>query len=284
MDETYCGNVCEVCDSREELNCPGCKDGPGRRYAVECELAKCARDKGHATCATCAYRGSCGKLTFRTNMAKNRIRKIEAENEKKALIAQRVPILAKWLWIYFWLLIPNAIGSYMMDEKLVKWIPGLWTPGLILTTLCTLGAVYILLKIGAVNSRYLTAAVCGLVSSGISLLMDLYFGSELPGWSLFLSIPAMCVGLVGEYNEFTAHSEVLYGVDNELAVKWVVLWKWNIGLLLGMFGSTLLAAIIPAIGSLILLAAAVGIVVVSVLRWGYLYRTAKAFREYPVGV
>ena len=37
-------------------------------------------------------------------------------------------------------------------------------------------------------------------------------------------------------------------------------------------------------GAIALIAAAIGTVVVSILKLVYLYRTAKIFREYPVGV
>ena len=52
MAETYCGKSCAECTKKEELNCMGCKTGPGRPFGGDCELAKCVRDKGHETCET----------------------------------------------------------------------------------------------------------------------------------------------------------------------------------------------------------------------------------------
>ena len=50
MAETYCGKSCEECTKKEQLDCSGCKTGPGRQFGGDCELAKCVRDKGHETC------------------------------------------------------------------------------------------------------------------------------------------------------------------------------------------------------------------------------------------
>ena len=42
--------------------------------------------------------------------------------------------------------------------------------------------------------------------------------------------------------------------------------------------------IIPILGAIAILGCAIGTVVVGILKLVYLYRTAKIFREYPVGV
>jgi hypothetical protein len=114
-----------------------------------------------------------------------------------------------------------------------------------------------------------------LLQSSIAFLREQYGSS-------FFTIPAAIIALVGEYNEYMGHSAVLTGVDNELSEKWEVLWKWYIGLFLGMFGCILLMLIIPILGAIALIGAAIGLVVVGILKLVYLYRTAKLFREYPV--
>lgn len=77
-----------------------------------------------------------------------------------------------------------------------------------------------------------------------------------------------------------AHSIVLTGVDNELSKKWEVLWKWYIGLFLGMFGCIIVMLIAPVLGAIAILGCAIGTIVVSILKLVYLYHTAKIFREY----
>lgn len=285
MTETYCGKSCAECTQKEQLNCSGCKTGPGRQFGGDCELAKCIRDKGHKTCDTCSYKGNCGTLRSRDNMPDYRRRKIEAEEKRKAAIAKRAPVLGKWLWIIFWLIIPSTIGSLMANESTAKILPGLFMPGQIINAICSLTYGAILLKLGSEEDRYRTAGICALIAGASSALAAIVNGGfEGATWILIFTIPAAIIALVGEYNEYMAHSAVLSGVDNELSEKWEVLWKWYIGLFLGIFGSILVMLIIPVLGAIAVIGCTIGTVVVGILKLVYLYRTAKIFREYPVGV
>lgn len=285
MAETYCGKSCAECTKKEQLNCSGCKTGPGRQFGGDCELAKCIRSKGHETCDTCGFKGNCGTLRSRDSMPDYRIRKIEAEEMRKAAIAKRAPVLGKWLWIIFWLIIPSTIGSLMANESTAKILPGLFMPGQIINAVCSLTYGAILLKLGSEEDRYRTAGICALIAGGVSAVVAIITGSaEEATWTLLFTLPAAVVAMVGEYNEYMAHSAVLSGVDNELSEKWEVLWKWYIGLFGVMIGSILVMLIIPILGALAILAAAIGTIVVSILKLVYLYHSAKIFREYPVGV
>ena len=285
MAETYCGKNCAECSKREELNCQGCKAGPGRQFGGDCELAKCVREKGHETCETCGFKGNCGTLRSRESMPDYRIRKIESEKMRKAAIAKRAPVLGKWLWVIFWLIIPSTFGSIMAHETTAKILPGLFMPGQIINAICSLIYGAILLKLGSEEDRYRTAGICALIAGASSALAAMINGgSDGATWILIFTIPAAIVAIVGEYNEYMAHSAVLSGVDNELSEKWEVLWKWYIGLFAGIFGSILLMLIIPVLGAIAVIGTTIGTVVVSILKLVYLYRTAKIFREYPVGV
>ena len=285
MAETYCGKSCAECTKKEDLNCPGCKTGPGRQFGGDCELAKCVRDKGHETCETCGFKGNCGTLRSSESMPDYRIRKIESEKMRKAAIAKRAPVLGKWLWIVFWFIIPSTIGSLMANETTAKVLPGLFMPGQIINAICSLTYGVILLKLGSEEDRYRTAGICALIAGGVSAVVAIITGTaEEATWTLLFTLPAAVVAMVGEYNEYMAHSAVLSGVDNELSEKWEVLWKWYIGLFLGMLGCILVMLIAPVLGAIAILGCAIGTVVVGILKLVYLYRTAKIFREYPVGV
>ena len=202
MAETYCGKNCAECSKREELNCQGCKAGPGRQFGGDCELAKCVRDKGHETCETCGFKGNCGTLRSRESMPDYRIRKIESEKMRKAAIAKRAPVLGKWLWIIFWLVIPSSIGSIMAHETTAKILPGLFMPGQIINAICSLIYGAILLKLGSEEDRYRTAGICALIAGVSSALAAMINGgSDGATWILIFTIPAAIVALVGEYNE-----------------------------------------------------------------------------------
>ena len=94
-------------------------------------------------------------------------------------------------------------------------------------------------------------------------------------------IVTIVVDMLGEYYEFMGHTDVLCDVDTVLSDKWFNLWKWYLGTFLCIISGTVLAVILPLIGLLVVLAATVGTLVVSVLKIVYLYKTAKAFRTFP---
>ena len=281
MAETYCGKICAECAHKETMNCPGCKAGPGRTFGGDCELAKCVRNKSHETCDTCISRTNCGTLQGRDSMPDYRRRRIEAEEERKAAIARRAPILGKWLWILFWLIIPSEIAGLMTNQTVINMVPVLYIPGLVLeVTVLTFYGV-ILLKLASEEERYRTAGICSLIANGASVLVAcLSGGGETPPWTLLISLPAAIVSFVGMYNECMAHSAVLTGVDNEQAEKWEKLWKWYIGLFAAMIGSIVVMLLLPLLGAIVILASAIGVLVIGIVKLVYLYRTAQIFRDF----
>lgn len=283
MAETYCGKSCTDCTQKEALSCPGCKAGPGKQYGSDCKLAKCCIEKGHQECATCGFNGSCGTLRGKNNMPDYRLKAIEAEKARMAAIAKRAPILGKWLWILFWLIIPSTAASLMTNKTIVGWIPSVFMPGLVLSAICSLVYGVILIRLASEEERYKTAGICALVSGAVSVLIAcISGGAEAPTWTLLFSLPAAIISFVGEYNEFTAHSIVLNGLDNDQAEKWTFLWKWYIGMYGAVLGSILLIVVTPVLGLLVMLAAAIGLAVVGIVKLVYLYRTATLFKAYKI--
>ena len=110
--------------------------------------------------------------------------------------------------------------------------------------------------------------------------MILFAVPEESGLWWALSLPAAVLELVSVYQECNAHADVLEGLDDRLAGKWRLLWRWKIGLLLGIFGSVLLMLLSVLLSLLVMLAIAVSAIVVAVLQLVYLYRTAKLFRQH----
>lgn len=281
MAETYCGKNCAECTQKELLNCQGCKYGPGRRFGGDCKIAKCVMEKGHETCDTCSFTGNCSIQRSCTGMSEERIRRLEAEAARKAEAAKQAPLLGKWLWIIFWLIIPSSVASILTNQTVIQYLPGLNLPGQILNAICC--AIYgiSLLKLASTDEHYRKAGIFVLIAGGVSAAVAVVAGAtgETPTWTLLLTIPAAIVALVGEYNEYMGHSAILSGVDNELSEKWDVLWRWYIGLFLGMFGCILVMLIIPILGALALIGAAIGLAVISIKKLVYLYHTAKLFRS-----
>ena len=280
MAETYCGKSCGECEHKESMSCPGCKAGPGRQYGGDCELAKCARIKAHETCNTCGLRVHCGHYRDRYHFPEYRLKKQEAEEQKRATLARRAPILGKWLWILFWLVIPVSIASTISDDAVGQLFPGLCAAGQVVRILCEVAYGLILLKLAAEESRYRKAGVFTLIYGGLFAILTVVSAlTKSPAWILLISIPTAVVELIGEYHEYSAHGAVLADWDKALSDKWAVLWKWFIGLYLGTFGCIFVALLSPVLGTFSLLGAVIGLIVVAVLKLVYVYRTARLFRQ-----
>ena len=281
MSESYCGKVCSECGRIEQCNCPGCRMGPGKQYSGNCGIAKCARDKGHDTCNSCIFRGNCAALRDRDQMSDCWHEKTQTQQQLEAELARRAPVLGKWLWFLFWLIVPSSVGGILAENILPLGSGATWF-GSLLGGGCSLLYALIILKLGAVQDRYRTAGIYLIIGNAANLLLT-PFSEFFHNQSLYLLaiIPFAVLSLIGQYHEFMGHSAVLIGFDRQLSEKWEKLWKWNIGTYLGLIGCVLVVVIVPLLGILLMLAAAIGIIIVSVMKLIYLYRTAKIFRNYP---
>ena len=213
-------------------------------------------------------------------MPESRMKKQRLERERMERTQQKADLLGKWLWILFWIVVPSSVSGLMTNDNVVGLFPGLYLPGTVLNAFCLAAYCFVLWKISPESGRYRTASICCAISAGIGLLIALVFGSEVPGWTLVITVPAGVVALVGEYSEYMGHAEVLYDVEPEFSERWEKLWRWVIGMFLGMLASALLILIIPVLGLLAFIVSGIGTVVVSVLKLVYLYQSAKVFRSY----
>lgn len=282
MAETYCGKSCGECVHKEPMHCAGCKIGPGRTYGGDCELAKCVRAKGHETCRTCTLKGQCGNLRTCQYFPEYRRRKQEEEKQARETQERRASLFGKWLWILFWLVIPTSIAAVISVDTVGQLFPGLYVAGKVLSIFCLVTYGLVLLKLGTEENSYQKAGIFTLIYGGMFAFLTVVSAlTTSQGWILLISIPAIIMELIGEYHEYCAHSAILADLDAELSEKWTLLWKWFIGLYLAMFGCIILI-MVPLLGALCLLAAVIGLLVVSILKLVYLYRTAKLFREYSV--
>ena len=230
--EGICGRMCDACTWKEQLDCPGCQDGPGRRFSGGCPIADCCREKGHTACVTCTF--STGCALRRRDMPQNRLWAVEAERERRARLDRNAPVLAKWLWLLFWLVTPSVFSNILTMDTVAGAFPTAGVVGNVLAFLISLAYGVLLWQLREAAGRYRTAALCylaGGIISGVLLLPAIPEGNWL--WWL-LSLPVMVLELCAAYQEFYAHAEVLEELDPELAGKWRLLWKWWIGLLLGM--------------------------------------------------
>ncbi len=279
MADTYCGKCCENCTHKEALQCPGCKAGPGSRHSTECYLANCCLEKGHKSCATCAFMASCDTLRRRDSLPEERLRARARAAEKQLRDEKCAALMGKHLWLLFWLVIPSNLAGVL--SSLADSVPALYWPGTILTGLSTLAYGFILLLLHPANERYNKAGGFMLAGAAITLLTDLAGGGPdkiNTTATMLFSLPAAILGLVGQRHEFKGHAEVLNNFDASLAEKWRKLWKWYMISLAVMIGSILLLPLFPLLGLLSILAGLVALIVTSIIKLILLYRSAKFFR------
>jgi len=288
MSETLCGKTCSECQYKEQLNCPGCKTGPGKHLGGECEIASCCWSKGHQECATCGFNSHCAPLRGSMHMPEYRLKKQESDAVWKAIVAKRAAVLGKWIWIIFWLNILLNVASGMTNQIVVTLLPQLYLPGEILTTLSYIASGVIFLILSPEESRYKTAGICTLVAGvweAITVVAANGFSFSnpvltAPDWVSVLNIPVAIVLIVNVRNEFKAHSAVLTGIDVGLSANWSKLWTWYCGTLVVSLASVLLSPLFGALSAIIVLAASLATTVISIIRLVYLYQTAKVFRWY----
>ena len=279
MADTYCGKNCEECSWRERLECPGCKNGPGGRWQGECELAKCCRDKAHVSCDTCINNASCGILQARDRMPEKRIMKREAQEREKEDLKRKSVFLGKWFWILFWMVVLANVGGVLTFEMVTSLCPFLYLPGKIVEFAASLGYSIVLLRMAAECHCYKTAGICGFIAIAWSIFGEVSSAAGAEAIAVLVSLPGLVVGLIQEYNEYKGHEIVLAGADNELSDKWARLWKWYVGLLAATLGSILIALCNAFLGMLVVLVGSIGGLVLGIVKWVYLYRTARTFRD-----
>ena len=270
--EGLCGRDCETCAYREQLNCGGCHT-MGR-----CPVAVCCREKGHETCGTCTQASYCG-LRRSGAGPEARLREQEVLQAREAWMRENAPLLGSRLWLLFWLLIPNILANVMTLDQVAAAFPKVGLAGEVLSLFVSTLHALVLLSLRRVNRSLGLAGILNLVSGGCTVLMIAAAGGS-SALVLLLLFSVLGVSIAAMYFEFRGCWEVLDGLNDDLAGKWRMVWKWTVGLLAGMVGCIVLAFLIPALALLALLADLIGILVISVMQWVYLYRTARLFRDW----
>lgn len=276
--ENVCGKSCESCAWKDQLNCAGCRTDMGKPFTGPCDIAACCREKGHAECGTCAYLSGCPRRARRDDIPRQELQRREDEAAKQRRLAETAPLMAKWTWLMFWLVVPSELASLLTADFVTQAFPAAEAAGRVLEILCNLAYALFLWKLTPVLREYRTAALCQLAVMLVSLVLLIL--PEKPALILLLGIPSIIVSFYGNYVEFFAHAQAVEPLDADLAAGWRKLWKLvllTLGALVFLFFSMFMGAFVVVLAAL----AAVGLAIYyAVTRMIYLWRTAKRFREW----
>ena len=274
----YCGKNCNECTYKEQLNCPGCAQGPGNVWTGDCKLAKCCDDKGHDNCESCGHKSRCGLLSSKHTIPKERISKLKAKEAEYERIAKITPTLSKYLPILFWTTIVAQIAGFFTADTLESVFPPLFYSATAVNFLCAMLYGIILFLMSSTSTWYKTAGLLYITGPLVSLVsLVLIILTRHPALIL-LSIASLIITLFGQYNEFKGHEEVLFDVDPDLSDKWKNLWKWNLYTYIAVIASLILAIMLPVIGAIIALVSSIAAIVLAILKIYYLYKTAETFK------
>ena len=283
MEHTRCGNICEQCALRAQLDCPGCRAGPGSDDSCDCELAKCCRDMDCQDCAACRFHPTCLLLAEREQLPADRLRRRAEEADRRAARERQAPVLGRWLRALFWLIVPDALAALLTLEPVALRFPPAARAGHLLSWLCDAASILILFRLGAVADHYRLAGWCQLLGLPLAILSALFLDSPAAGgWKLIASSLSLVIGMAGTYQRFMGHRDILWGVDNALAGRWDALWRWFAIGIAAILADMLLVLVLHLLGMLILLAALLELLVIGILELIALYRTARCFPGAPV--
>lgn len=196
------------------------------------------------------------------------------------MLQRKATFFGKWMWILFLMIIPNAIHAIMTLDFVIEMFPQMNLIGSLFGLGCSIASGLILIKMSEKESQYQIAGIFMIITNVINTVIEVFEVSE--GWAFFIVFPTLLFGLIATYNEFMAHASVMRGIDDMMSKKWSALWTWYVRVLLCFGGSIILMLIIPLVGLTALLGAAIGVVVLSIAKMVYLYRSAKICRGYSI--
>ena len=182
--------------------------------------------------------------------------------------------LGKWIWLYFILIVPSIISGVF---GAITSAPVLVLIGNIISIAVSVASIVILVILGQYDKNYKTAGLLQIPVFVTSLIQTIAFTTDVPIWYSLIDLVAALVGLYGTYLEFKTHAYVTSTVDPMLSANWMKLWKWMVICMVVTICSVFLL-LIPIIGILVMVAGAIGLVVCTIIKLIYLYRTAKLFQ------
>lgn len=193
--------------------------------------------------------------------------------EREPFPAEHALLLGKYLPILFWILIATAAVGLVTNRtgdvlNAVKLLAQSAATG------------WVMLKLSRVHSGYRLAGILDIAGGVIGFITELLpADGNAVGLLILVLIPSLVLSFVAMYQEYNAHADVMEDMDVEFARKWRALWKWTVGLLIGLVPCLVLVVGAAGFGLLVMLLDAIGLVVTAVLYAVYLWRMAKRFQS-----
>lgn len=300
-----CMRDCEQCSLRQEYGCRGCLESGGQPFWGSCRVVECCHSRGQQNCGQCVNGPSCATVQEAERCREEWPQK-DAERRAawQAGMARRVPVLAQWLPVMFWLTLCSTVLN-LVDE-----LPLGEGAALVLNVVSMglgIGCLVVYWKLSVLSDRLRLVWRLELASVTVSvvltvlLLADLIQADPSSGLAILAVVGALAVmvmGMVVLYQFCEAMAEeleqsvspappggayrgIFLSLPQKLADDWRLLRKcifWSIG---GLVGSAVLAVLMR--GSilllLVMLAAAVVLLGCGVAHLVMLWKSSCFFRD-----
>ncbi|MBQ7346171.1 MAG: hypothetical protein IJW45_08965 [Oscillospiraceae bacterium] len=187
---------------------------------------------------------------------------------------KELPPLVRCLTFLFWLTIATSVISLLANEM---FFPEYRVQLVFLSAISMFAYSLVLLALSKICDGYRIAGVCGLVFTALDLIADLNEGIELV-WIFLLA--AAIFGFFMEYQEYLAHADAVEEYDSAVAEQWRSLWLWKLWVTIASIASVFLALFTQFLAAMVLFAATIAGIIISVIHMVYLYRTARVCRNY----
>lgn len=144
-------------------------------------------------------------------------------------------LFVKWMKYLFYVQIAAGVAG------LISAVPVLDVIVLWVSRALSIATVVVLLKMAPLNARYKKAAIFSCVGFALAILTTL---TDIAALVLAVSI----CSLVGTYQEYCGHSEMVETMDAKLAKNWHSLFNWQIfsGIIVGVLGGVLVVVSVIA--------------------------------------
>lgn len=300
-----CGKDCKGCEYRQQYNCRGCLETGGNPVWGNCRAAACCHSQGMQNCGECPSHDGCGRPA---EMERTRLRWERDEASRRTAwregLARRVPLMAQWLPVLFWLSLVSSVLSFA--EELPLGDGGTIVLNVV-DAVIGIAALVVYWKLSALSDRFrlvwqlqIACQVVAVVLIAL-MLLTLLAPALMSGLAALAAVGALgvaVVGLIALYQFCAAMAEELEqsdppnvrwavppgfrgGEGHSLADSWRHLRRctfWSMGILVGCL---LLVALLQGGILLLLVALAAALVLAgcNVAQMVMLWKSSRFFRE-----
>lgn len=206
------------------------------------------------------------------------------EIDVEEILAKKASFLSKWLFVLFIIAILVLFVDNLDNAEIMIRLPYLIRICIRVLNLATSLFYCIIFFILSTKNNHYRITGIGYLLLMIYDIINMLIKDDTTVLTFFLALIALIITFVARYHEYKGHSEILYGVDEKLSDRWCKLWKWYIYIIIAMFGGMILTVIpiliVMLVGSLLLIASAIGMFVIGIIQIVYLYMTSAALKTY----